>query len=804
LVMEYVEGETLAARLAKGPLPLDQVLQCAIEIGDALDKAHRKGVTHRDLKPGNIMLTKTGTKLLDFGLAKLKQAVAPANVQLSELPTANDPLTAQGTIVGTLQYMAPEQLESKEVDARTDIFAFGVVVYEMATGRRAFEGKSQASVISAIMSSDPPPMSSLQPMTPPTFDRVVKRCFAKEPDDRWQTARDLHQELKWIAEGGSQAGVPAPLVERRKNRERLLLVALALTATVAAVLGFLYARRAPVETRLTRSYIKPMANSSFSFIGGLSGFALSPDGRRLVYVASTTDGKLGLWIRSIDSLQAQPLAGTEGAGFPFWSPDSRFIGFFAGGKLKKIEASGGPPLTLCDAGLGRGGTWNQDGTIVFAPIASSSLQRVSAAGGAATPVTSLDSSKNEYSHRWPYFLPDGRHFLYLAGTPFSPRESPTNAILVGSLDSKESKLLLHTHANAIFALGHILFLRQNTLVAQPFDPKHLEFMGDAFPIADQVQEDDGRLRGIFSASENGVLTYAEGTRDGDRQLLWFDRSGKQVGAVPGKDAYSEPQISPDGKKLAFTLESAGYDIWTYDIARAVKTRLTFGSASAQGNISGVWSPDEHRIAYTSMRSGKYGIYQKASDGSGTEEALLEGMETPQYPDDWSPDGRVLAYETQLHVPSIWMLPLGGDRKPFPFLQSQFAEVLARFSPDGKWVAYCSLESGRMEVYVRPFPGPGGKWQVSTEGGYLPRWRRDGKEIFYLSPDNKLMVAEVREGGSSFEVGKVHALFEIRPYGQRGSYDVTADGQRFIILDYAREQSTAAITLVVNWPADLKK
>jgi eukaryotic-like serine/threonine-protein kinase len=805
LVLEYVEGETLEKRLEKGPLPTELLLRHALEIADALEKAHRNGVIHRDLKPANIMLTKSGAKLLDFGLAKWSAAGASQEETLKTLTAAATKLTEQGTIVGTFRYMAPEQLEGKEADARTDIFALGEVLYEMATARAAFAGKTKASLIAAILSAEPAPISTLQPMTPPALERLVRGCLEKDPDERWQTAHDVKLQLRAIAEGGSQSGLPATVSARRKIRERLGWGAAAVMTLLALVFAFGYFQRAPGEMRAIRSYIKPMANSSFVFAASASGFALSPDGRRLAYVATTPEGKALLWARPLDSLQAQPLAGTEGAGYPFWSPDSRFIGFFAGGKLKKIEASGGPPLTLCDAATGRGGTWNREGVILFSPTVISPIHRVSAAGGASAPVTALDPSKGESSHRWPYFLPDGRHFLYVAGSSFTPKESPTNSILEGSLDSKESKFLFHTHANAIYASGHILFLRQNTLMAQPFDAKRQELTGEAFPMADPVHEDEERIHGVFSASENGVLTYAEGASGPDRQLVWVDRSGKKLGEVPGADAYNDPQISPDGKRLSFTLESSGDDIWVDDIARGVKTRLTFGSSSSQANQAGVWSPDGRQIAYSCVRPGKYGICLRPSDGSGNEEVIHPGNEQPRYPDDWSPDGKVLAYyESRLGVWEIWMLPFSGERKPYPFLQSQFSQLGARFSPDGKWLAYFSGESGRPEIYAVPFPGPGGKRQVSTGGGTWPRWRRDGKEIFYLSPDNKVMAAEVKANGSIFEIGAVRALFETRPYRSGDAvFDVTADGQRFIV-DYVGEQPTAAITLVVNWTAEAKK
>ena len=801
LVMECVEGETLAKRLEKGALPLEQVLKIGAQIADALDKAHRSGVVHRDLKPGNIMLTPTGAKLLDFGLAKPAAPLA-TGVTLTAA-SKQSPVTEQGTILGTFQYMSPEQIEGKELDGRSDIFSLGAVLYEMLTGQRAFQGKSQLSVASAILEKEAAPISTVKPMTPPALDHAIRRCLAKDPEERWQTARDVALELKWIAEAGSQSSAATPVKDRR-NSEWLTMAALVVTAAAAVTLGVLYARRPATDAPVARAYIKPMVNSSFIFSGTAAGFALSPDGRLLAYVASTPDGKSVLWLRPIDFLQAQPLPGTEGATYPFWSPDSRFIAFFAGGKLKKIESSGGPPFTICDASDGRGGTWNRDGDILLTPAVNSTLFRVSSSGGPLIPVTTLDPSKNETTHRWPYFLPDGRHFLYFTGSVFSPRETLTNSVLLGSLDSKESKLLLHSHTNAIYASGHILFMRQFTLMAQPFDTTSLQLTGDAVPIADPVQEGRSVAKGVFSASENGLLTYVEGASGADRQLEWFDRDGKEMGAVPGADAYAGVRISPDGKRLAYYLDSAGYDIWSFDIARGLKTALSFGSGSGQGNLYPVWSPDGRRIIYTSYRNGKYGLYLKASDGSGTEEPLLETVDRIRFPTDWSPDGKFLTYiEGAQGGWAIWMLPLDGERKPFLLHKSQFAEREASFSPDGKWVSYCSNESGDYKVYVVPFPGPGGKWQVSPAGGCGPRWRRDGKEIFYLSSDNKMMATEVKASGSSFEVGATHALFGTRPYGVFGRFDVSADGQRFAI-PYEAGQPSAAITLVVHWPAELKK
>jgi eukaryotic-like serine/threonine-protein kinase len=802
LVMECVEGETLAKRLERGPLPLEQVLKHGAQIADALDKAHRAGIVHRDLKPGNIMLTAAGAKLLDFGLAK--PAAPLASLATLTVTKAESPVTQQGTIVGTFQYMSPEQVEGKELDGRSDIFSLGAVLYEAVTGKKAFEGKSQLSVASAILEKEPALISSIKPLTPPALDHVIRRCLAKDPEERWQTARDFALELKWIAESGSQS-VPVPVLRRTRTRDLIAAGGAILIILSAIFLGVLHWTPTPQKVRIARSYIKAMPNSSFLLSGQQGGFAISPDGLRLAYVAQNAEGKVLLWVRRIDFLEALALPGTEDAAFPFWSPDSRMIGFFAAAKLKKIEATGGPPLTICDAPNPRGGTWNQEGVILFTPNLNVPLHRVSASGGTPTPVTSLDPGKGVTTHRWPQFLPDGRHFLYVAGTPLTPRENPTNAIMVGSLDSKESKLLLHAHARAVYVSGHILFLRLSTLMAQPFDLKRLELTADAFPIADPVQENELTLNAIFSASENGVLTYLEGANSASRELIWLDRNGKKVGEVPGPDAYVSPRISPDGKKLLYTLISPYYEVWSYDMAPKVKTRLTFGSTSGRASLSAVWYPDGQRIAFTSLRSGKFGFYQRAADGSGSEDLLLEENSYVKYVNDWSPDGKFLVFQQAPQgTNEIWVLPLAGERKPFPILQAQSPAFASAFSPNGKWLSYCSSESGEQKIYVVSFPEPGGKWQVSPGGGCYPRWRRDGKELFYLSADNKIVAAEVRADGSSFAVGTVNALFETRAYRSAfGGFDVTADGQRFII-PYEPGQPNVAITLVENWDAELKK
>ncbi|HKW65303.1 MAG TPA: protein kinase [Candidatus Acidoferrum sp.] len=801
LVMECVEGETLAKRLEKGALPLEQVLKFGAQIADALDKAHRAGIVHRDLKPGNIMLTATGAKLLDFGLAKPAAPLVSGATLTAVRPTT--PMTEEGLVVGTFQYMSPEQVEGKDLDGRSDIFSLGAVLYEMLTGTRAFEGKSQLSIASAILEKEPAPISAVKPMTPATLDHAIRRCLAKDPEERWQTARDVALELKWIAESGGSAVTQGHAGRVTTKRELAIVGALVVAVAAAIFFGVSYVRRTPAEPIVARAYIKPMPNSSFIYSGTAAGFALSPDGRLITYVATIPDGKAALWVRTIDSTQAQALAGTDGANYPFWSPDNRFIAFFAAGKLKKIEATGGPVFVICEASDGRGGSWGKGGDIVFTPSVNAPLSRVSASGGPVSPVTALNPSKIATTQRWPYFLPDGRHFLYFEGTVFTPRESLRNSIMVGSLDSKEGKFLLHSHTNAIYASGQVLFMRQSTLMAQPFDTRQMQLNGDAVPVADRVEEGRSVAKGVFSASDNGLLAYVEGT-EADRQLLWFDRNGKQAGEVPGVDAYAGVKIAPDGKKVAYYLDSSGYDVWNYDLKSGVKTPLTFGSGSEQGNLYPVWSPDGRHVIFTSYRGDKYGLYMKPSDGSGAEELLLEGNERIHFSTDWSPDGKTLTYiQGSPGGWAVWMLPLDGQRKPYLLHESQFSEREASFSPDGKWVAYCSNESGEYRVYVVPFPRAGGKWQVSPSGGCGPRWRRDGKEIFYISLDNKLMGSEVNVNGSSFTVGATRTLFGTRAYGVFGRFDVSADGQRFLI-PYETGQPNAAITLVVNWDARLSK
>ena len=803
LVMELLEGDTLTARLAKGALPLEQTLRYGQEIADALDKPHRQGIVHRDLKPGNVMLTKAGVKLLDFGLAKAFPSPGGRGVGddgLTSLPTQQG-LTQEGTILGTFQYMAPEQLEGKDADARTDIFALGAVLYEMATGKKAFSGASQASLISAIMKEEPPP--SIQPTMPPALDRIVRTCLAKDPEDRWQSAADIKRELRWIAEG-SQAAAAAPPVARRRNHWLGWgLAGVAFLALLAAVMAAKrYASRAEALSRPMRSSIVLPDKTA------VRSLAISPDGRRLVVVARDSTGRNLLWIRPLDSLSAQALPGTENPSFPFWSPDSRVIGFFADGKLKKIDASGGPVQTLCDAPISRGGAWGPDGTIVFSPVSDGPLFRVSASGGAPTPLTRFDAARGETSHRWPFFLPDGRRFLYVVAS-FGGRTEKTG-IYVGSLDSMGEKFLVSANSRVAYAPpGYLLYARDRTLLAQPFDAKDARILGDPLPVAEQIQFFPHNYNTLFSVSENGVLLYQTRSAAGLAQLAWFDRSGVQIGVLGAPGDQSNPRISPDGKRVVLNIndpQTGNNDIWLYESAGGLPTRLTSDPAF---DIGPVWSPDGSRIVFMSIRKGRPDLFQRSASGSGSDEALYVS-DRSKYPTDWSPDGRVILYrcfDAESNF-ELWTVPVAGDRKPAPFLKLPFGVTCGQFSPDGRWVAYASNESGRWEIYVTAFPEPGGNWKISNGGGDEPRWRRDGKELYYTAPDGKLMAVDVK-GGSTFEAGAAKPLFQTRrrePIASADlfSYDVSADGRRFLINTDVGEVTSLPLTVVLNWTEELKK
>jgi eukaryotic-like serine/threonine-protein kinase len=791
LVMQYLEGETLADRLVSGPLPLDQGLQYAIQIADALDKAHRAGIVHRDLKPGNIMLTKSGVKLLDFGLAKAAAPIASGG--LSMLPTTPAGLTAQGAILGTLQYMAPEQLEGRDTDARTDIFAFGAVLHEMLTGKRVFEGRSQASLISAIMSAQPAAVSSLQPLAPTALDHIVTRCLAKDVDERWQSAHDLKLQLTWIAEGKSSGPVPTTSASPR-SRERVAwaIAALALLGVVgmAGVLAWQRGREVPAPA----SAFAVLPPDGARFTADLMGQAISPDGRRMVFVAATSNNPQRLWLRALDSLTPRPLEGTDEAGAPFWSPDSRSIAFFAEGKLKRLDLDGGLPQNLADAPFGLGGSWSQNGTIVFLPNLASPVFRVPAGGGTPVAVTRFDQRRGEFLHLAPSFLPDGNHFLFFAA-------SQDPGVYVGSLVSQEVTRVFPSETNAVYAPpGHLLFVRGTTLMAQSFDAERLTVSGNPSRVFERVS------RGIsnvgFSSSATGTLLIRPAAAI-QSELVWFNRVGARVGVAAPQAEYGEFALSPDESQIAFDrgdLSGQFPDVWLLDLRRGGTSRLT--TNRSVDNVP-IWSADGRTVAYASEHGSGLDIYQRPANQSAPEQLLLK-LNAPaiMFPADWSPDGRYLTYyrTDPKRRNDVWVLPLFGDRKPFPLIQTEFNEWQAQFSPDGKWIAYVSDESGSSQVYVQAFPTQSGKVPVSTTGGTQPRWRRDGKELFYLAPDRKLMAVTVK-AGTTFEVETPRPLFQttLDLTAFRQTYAIAADGNRFL-LNTPIERVAQPLTVVLNWPA----
>ena len=794
LVMEYLEGETLAQRLVKGSLPIQQVLQYAIEISDALDKAHRKGITHRDLKPGNIMLTKSGTKLLDFGLAKLKQEVSPA-IPDSQLPTMKSAITGEGTILGTLQYMAPEQVEAKEVDARTDIFAFGAVVYEMATGRKAFEGKSSASVMAKIMEAEPPSMASLQPMTPPALDHVVKRCLAKEPDERWQSANDLANELKWIAGASETAKVtekpPKPAKEVWQRPAFLGMAAVAIAAA-AVVAGCYLKPAAPLP--VTRTVIALPPDQQLAGGGSQVNVALSHDGKQLAYVASRGAGPQQLFLRALDGLEARPIPGTEGAVSPFFSPDDQWVGFFTPSGLKKVSVNGGAAVTLAGAGGPRGASWDTPGTIIFSPENNSALQQVSDQGGSPQALFQLE--KDENSQRWPDVLPGGKAIVFGANMQ-------NTEVAVQQVGTGKRKTLVQ---NAIFpryaASGHLIYVQGTTLMAVPFDPERLETKGAAVPVAEGISLTNSN-GADYCFSTTGTLLYVSGgIAAAQRKLVWVNRNGTEqiLAAAPGD--YDNPRVSPDGHHVALEL---GAQVWIYDLSRDTLTRFTFEGNS---NADPAWTPDGKRISFRSTKDGPVNIYWKLADGSGGGERLTTNQFT-QIPESWSPDGKFLAFHENNPTTKkdIWVLRL-SDRKAEPFLRTPFNEGGPVFSPDGRWIAYIPDESGRPEIYVQPYPGPGGKWQISTEGGSEPAWNRNGRELFYRT-GNKMMAVEVTTQ-PTFSAGKPKLLFEgqylsVQTGLTNTAYDVSPDGQRFLMVkEIGRTVSTTQINVVQNWFEELKQ
>ncbi len=795
LVMELLEGESLADRLLKGPLPLDQVVKFGAQVADALDAAHKQGIVHRDLKPGNVMLTKAGAKLLDFGLARSGAGIG-ALADSTALPTEAKPLTTAGTILGTFQYMAPEQLEGVEADPRTDIFALGALLYEMATARRAFEGKSKTSLIAAILSTQPPPISSVQPVMPPTLDHVVRKCLEKDPDDRWQSAHDVASELRWIGEAGLQAGVPATLSLRRRSRERLAwLLAAAFATASAAGLAWALKLQATVREaeRPFRAELVPPPDVRLA--GVIAGaMALSPDGQRLAFVTDR-DPRAGLAVRDLASGETRLIAGTNDAAFPFWSPDSRWLAFFTDGHLKKVEAAGGPVQVICDAHSGRGGTWSAEGIVVFAPDISGPLVKVFAGGGTPAPVTRTSDPRT--THRNPFFLPDGRHFL------FTTRDATVRAasIAVSSLDGAPPKRLLEQGSNPQYAGGFLFTVVDGNLVAQSFDASRQVLERQPVAIADAIEYWNPRDLANFSVSGAGLLAYRQ-RRLRKTQLVWLDRSGRELSTV-GEPAYyfNLDLLGSRSQALAAVLSDAAgkdADVWTLDLARSQLTRSTF--LSDPGYLFAAVSPDGARLAVsTASVGGRDGetLWVQPTSGSGSAQPLQEkgGFSVSH----WSADGAFLVGSTQVAETGfdIAYVKLADPSHTIPFTKRRFDEQAPALSVDGRLIAYQSNETGRNEIFLSDFPKGARKAQVSRSGGDTPSWRSDGHELYFHVPDGAMAVA-VTERNGAIAIGTPERLPFSRETFRLDLGVRSPDGKRFLVERYASDAVTEPIRLVRSW------
>ncbi|MBI2948530.1 MAG: protein kinase [Verrucomicrobia bacterium] len=807
LVMEYLEGQTLAERLSKGPLPIEEVLRYALQTCEALDKAHRQGVVHRDLKPGNIMLTKHGVKLLDFGLAKLFNPSPVASRHplpsdgrgqgegLSGELTVKESLTEQGTILGTVQYMAPEQLEGKEADARTDIFAFGAVLYEMASGKKAFSGKSRASLMAAILEREPERLSQIAPLIPPTLDRVVDGCLAKDREERWQTAHDLKLQLKWILEGGSETGLQRAVAARRRNRE-LLAWGIASVMTLFAGFGLSVALRKDAhEPRPMRFQIDSPIGTSIHLV------ALSPSGRKLAMIARAINSRPQLWIQPLDSLLPKAVANTDGAAFPFWSPDERFVGFFADGALKKVDLDSGMVVSLCSARNGRGGTWSASGIILFAQGGSVPLHQVQGNGGIPAPVN-MGEPQGQYG--FPWFLPDGEHFVFWAGDELA--EHSEGGIFLASIRSpNRARQILSEAGNAIYAAGHLIYFSNRKLMAAPFDAGSHKLIGHSFPVADAVQWQPYHVNtGVFSAAQDGSLVYLPGHgRTNSVQLTWYNPDGERLESVGQPGNFAVVHLSPDGRLATvdhLDTEIGRSDILIWDLQR--KTPLKATSHPAHDRHA-IWSPDGKWIVFCSNRNQVFDLFIKEVDSVRPEQPLFQSPDS-KHARSWSSDGRYLLFDRAglKTGTETWYLDMKQEPpKAEPLLSYGHNTYWARFSPDGKWIAYQSNEEKTMEVFVISFPELKGKRKISIGGGFAPGWSRDGSKIYYVDPETILTEVELDRNTNGLEPRQPRRLFRLS--GPVSPFDVAPDGRILATIEVPTTNS-APLTVVLNWPLEFQK
>ena len=796
LVMEFIEGDTLGRRLADGPLPLADLIGYAIEIAAGLAYAHAHGVVHRDLKPGNILLTQSGVKIIDFGLGKVLQPRTAPQGTLATNTKPMSPMTEGGLLTGTVQYMPPERLNGRDADQRSDVFAFGAVVYEMITGRRAFDGPSPADVIAAVLTSEPAPIGATSGALV-ELEWVVRRCLKKHPVDRWQSMADVEAILKRIAVlGPRRDAVPSA---KPQLRQRLVVAAALGVVALAAVatLTRLGDAKGAATPRLVALSISPPAGGGFTPTSGSvqsPQLAVSPDGSSIAFVAAGADGEPELWIRPIDSTDAHPLAGTAGAAYPFWAATSRSLGFFADRQLKLVDIDGTPPRAIADASGGRGGAWNASGAVLFAANTAGPIYRI-AADGSAEPATKLSAERGETSHRWPQWLPDGRHFLYFARS----KDETQSGVYFGSQDGTAPSLVVHTNYGGVYAPpGQLLYVEDDTLMTTAFDLSTGRVRGNPIRVADRVAT-SSNFYGAFSASENGVVAYA--TSALAAELRWMGRDGSRLGLVAPRGEYTDFRLSPDGRYVAVAeveRHSGRTDLHLVDMVRGGNVRLTTSPAT---DASPVWSPDGSRIAFRSNRAGVHDLYVRAANGGGDDQLLLK-TSSAKYPSDWSASGGVIVYhadDPKTHF-DIWAAPVGGGA-PRPLLRTAFDEMQAQLSPDGRWLAYTSTQSSRLEVYVEAVGSDSGRWQVSVGGGSDARWRRDGKELFYVANDGRLMAVTVN-ASQTFDAGTPRPLFQLPPLPvvapYLNAYDVDAAGQRFLVRIPLESLETLPLTVLVNW------
>ena len=798
LVMELVDGETVAARLRRGPMTIAEALPVAIAVAEALVAAHAAGLVHRDLKPANVMLTRTGAKLLDFGLARPRSSPVPHDMQINT--SALTP-TMSSVMAGTPAYMAPEQLKGGGADARSDLFAFGAMLYEMIAGRRAFEAASPADLVAAILEHEPAPLSVHAPLVPPPLDRLVATCLAKDPDERWQTARDLLRELRWLRDDSAVRSASAAVVTAAPRRGFAVAVLAAAAAAIGALGLVAFMRQAALPPSRVDFQIYPPPGTRFP--RGSAEMAVSPDGSRVVFTALSADGRRKLWLRRFDAVDSRPIDGSEEGMYPFWAPDSRTIGFFAHSKLKRIAETGGVPQDICDMTFGpRGGAWSRTGTILFG-AGGHPLMRVADTGGVATPITRLIESRSDRQHTWPVFLPDGRHFLYLAQS-VNPDET---AVYQGTIDGNETRRVFAADAPVGVAGDYLFTLTKGLLSARTYDATEAIVGGAPTTIAERLAYDPPQRSGpAFSVGAGGVVAFRSASPDSS--LRWVDRQGRILNTFPERADFHHPWFSPDENQVAVekTDPATGrHSIWVLDPSRGTSSRLLLEPTGAHGPV---WSPDGTRIAFGSSRAGSVDLYDIAADGSGGERLLLDSTAGAVRVTDWSLDGRFILYDTDRRGQiDLRILPISPKSDAQPYLDTAANERHGQFSPDVHWIAYSSNESGASEVYVRKFPDTGGKWQVSTRGGAQPRWRRDGRELFYLAPDGKLMAAAVNAGSAGLSIDPPRDLFDtgIRAsfVERRNQFLVTRDGQRFLVNISAEDEGSAPITVVMHWNASQK-